>query len=306
MSDNSFKEQRKALRRARKIQRREISRGRRRSGSVLAGLLLLGVGAILLLKEFGFTFPAWLFTWPMILVAFGLFAGAGNAFRDPGWIVITGIGVVFLLDKIWPNIPIYHFIWPVVIIAIGLMMIVVPRRHRIWHEKFERKWGQYYEQGMQHKWDQYYKQEGLERTDIPTDATGEAMNQNPEVHTGGDETKYQKRNDGNWLDVVSIFGNIKKIVYSKNFRGGDIVSIFGGAEVNLTQADFEGKIVIEMVQVFGGAKLIVPPHWQIRSEIVAVFGGIEDKRTPQANYDNNKVVILNGTTFFGGIEIKSY
>jgi hypothetical protein len=60
------------------------------------------------------------------------------------------------------------------------------------------------------------------------------------------------------------------------------------------------------VQIFGGAKLIVPPHWQIRSEMVAVFGGIEDKRAPQNSYDEDKVVILNGTTFFGGIEIRSY
>jgi hypothetical protein len=40
--------------------------------------------------------------------------------------------------------------------------------------------------------------------------------------------------------------------------------------------------------------------------MVAVFGGIEDKRPPQMTYDEDKVVILNGTTFFGGIEIKSY
>jgi hypothetical protein len=72
------------------------------------------------------------------------------------------------------------------------------------------------------------------------------------------------------------------------------------------QADFTGPIHIEVVQVFGGAKLIVPPHWQIHSEMAAVFGGIEDKRTPQVNYDADKVVILHGTTFFGGIEIISY
>jgi predicted membrane protein len=121
----------------------------------------------------------------------------------------------------------------------------------------------------------------------------------PAVNTG-------RKSGDNWLDVVTIFGNVKKLVYSKNFKGGDIVSIFGGTEINLTQADFNGEIVIELVQIFAGAKIIVPPHWQIRSEMVAVFGGIEDKRNPQANYDTDKVVVLNGTTFFGGIEIRSY
>ena len=85
-----------------------------------------------------------------------------------------------------------------------------------------------------------------------------------------------------------------------------MVSIFGGVEIDLTQADFNGQITIEMTQIFSGAKLIIPPHWQIRSEMIAIFGGIEDKRPPQTYYDENKVLILNGTTFFGGLEIKSY
>jgi hypothetical protein len=230
----------------------------------------------------------------MILIAFGLFAGAGNSFRDPGWVIITGIGFVFLLDKIWPGIPVQHFIWPVVIIGIGIIMIVVPRRHRTWHRKWDAEW--------RNKWDQYYNQHPEYNPVTPPDP---AVNPIPETIYTKNYTD-EDRTEGNWLDVVSIFSNIKKMVYSKKFKGGDVVSIFGGAEVNLTQADFEGKIVIEMVQVFGGAKLIVPPHWQIRSEMVAIFGGIEDKRTPQPNYDTDKVVVLNGTTFFGGIEIRSY
>jgi hypothetical protein len=110
----------------------------------------------------------------------------------------------------------------------------------------------------------------------------------------------------NWVEAVTVFGNIKKRVYTKNFKGGDVVSIFGGVEIDLTQADFNGAISIEMTQIFSGAKLIIPPHWQIRSEMIAIFGGIEDKRPPQTHYDENKVLILNGTTFFGGLEIKSY
>jgi hypothetical protein len=166
----------------------------------------------------------------------------------------------------------------------------------MWHKKWE-------EGDWHNKWDQYYNQHPeytpvTPVTPVTPDPTAEGTYVKNDMR--------EDRSDGNWLDVVSIFSNIKKIVYSKKFKGGDVVSIFGGAEVNLTQADFEGKVVIEMVQVFGGAKLIVPPHWQIRSEMVAIFGGIEDKRTPQPNYDTEKVVILNGTTFFGGIEIRSY
>jgi predicted membrane protein len=290
MRDKNLKEQRKAFIKA---ERKEFRKKRRRSGSVLAGLLLLCIGAILLLKEFGFPFPGWLFTWPMILIAFGLLAGAGNAFRDPGWVIITGVGAVFLLDKIWPAIPIHHFIWPVVIIALGLIIILAPRRHRRWHEK----WNNWRESQDNHDWEKW----------PPTVQTPTTENlTEPQPVVVSPEREGDRRTTDNWLETVTIFGSVKKRVYSKNFKGGDIVSIFGGAEINLTQADFNGNIVIELVQIFGGTKLIIPPHWQIRSEMVAVFGGIEDKRAPQNSYDEDKVVILNGTTFFGGIEIKSY
>jgi predicted membrane protein len=108
------------------------------------------------------------------------------------------------------------------------------------------------------------------------------------------------------LDVTSIFGNVKKTIYSKDFKGGEIVSIFGGAEINLSQADIKGPIVLEIVQIFGGTKLIVPPHWEIRSETTAILGGIEDKRPPQSVTSPDKVLILQGTAIFAGIEIKSY
>jgi hypothetical protein len=305
MRDKAFKEQRRALRDERR--KTALNRPRRRSGSVLAGLLLLCIGSILLLKQFGAPFPEWLFTWPMIVIAFGLLAGAGNAFRDPGWVVITGVGVVFLLGRIWSDTPIHHFIWPVVIIAIGFIIILAPRRNRLWHARWDKYKEMQDQRNMaQNEWHQQRNEElnkwHEQRWQQPQEA------QDPAIIQEGQTPPVEKEKNwsDNWLETVTIFGNIKKLVYSKNFKGGDIVSIFGGAEINLSHADFKGNIVIEVVQIFGGTKLIIPPHWQVRSEMVAVFGGIDDKRPPQPNYDAEKVVILNGTTFFGGIEIKSY
>ena len=102
---------------------------------------------------------------------------------------------------------------------------------------------------------------------------------------------------------------IKKNIFSKTFRGGDIVTIFGGTELNLTQADVPHRIVLDITQIFGGAKIIIPPHWKIHSEdVVSIFGSVEDKRPilPDVNYDPTKLLILKGTNIFGGIDIKSY
>lgn len=110
------------------------------------------------------------------------------------------------------------------------------------------------------------------------------------------------------FETVTIFGEEKKQILSKDFKGGESVCVFGGVEINLTQADINGRVPMELVQVFGGTKLIVPSHWKIDTEeVVSVFGGLNDKRQVQnVVTDQNKVLVLKGTTFFGGIDIKSF
>jgi hypothetical protein len=115
-------------------------------------------------------------------------------------------------------------------------------------------------------------------------------------------------NSEDYLDVSAVFGTVTRNVISKNFKGGEVNAVFGGAEINLSQADFEGVVELELNQVFGGTKLIVPANWKIHSEQSAVFGGIEDKRPvqPVSSVAENKVLKLKGDCVFGGIEIRSY
>lgn len=111
------------------------------------------------------------------------------------------------------------------------------------------------------------------------------------------------------LDSVTIFGGVKKNIISKNFRGGEAVTVFGGTELNFTQADIENTVVLELTQVFGGTKLIVPPHWRIQTdELVTIFGGLNDKRPlpSQPAPEPTRVIIIRGTCVFAGIDIKSY
>jgi len=111
-----------------------------------------------------------------------------------------------------------------------------------------------------------------------------------------------------FFDSVTIFGENKKQILSKDFKGGESTCVFGGIELNLTQADIQGRVVVELVQIFGGAKLLVPPHWKIETEdMVSIFGGLNDKRLlHNAVTDPSKVLVLRGTSIFGGIDIKSF
>ena len=81
----------------------------------------------------------------------------------------------------------------------------------------------------------------------------------------------------------------------------------GGAEINLSQSDIKKPVKMEINNVFGGTKIIVPSDWDVKSEATTVFGGVEDKRAitsiaPTAG----KTLIIEGNCFFGGIEIKNF
>jgi predicted membrane protein len=110
-----------------------------------------------------------------------------------------------------------------------------------------------------------------------------------------------------FVESTSIFGGAKKIVISKNFKGGNLENIFGGTELDLSQADFTGTAVIELTTIFGGTKLLVPSNWAVKSEAVTIFGGIEDKRKMQTVTEAaEKTLVIRGTVIFGGIDIKSF
>lgn len=110
------------------------------------------------------------------------------------------------------------------------------------------------------------------------------------------------------LDLVSIFNGTERTVISKNFKGGDAVTVFGGTEINLLHADIEGEARLDIVTVFGGTKILVPKNWELRNEVSGIFGGVEDKRYSAVEIvtDDNKVLTVTGTAIFGGVEIGSF
>ena len=250
----------------------------RSRGRVFTGVLLFFIGILLLLRAANMVwFPSWFFTWPMIFIAIGLFSGVRHGFRGGFWAMFLLLGGLFLANEIDHTLHMERYVWPIVLIAIGIGFILRPR-HRHW-----RKWrGHHYHAGWQQE----------------ADAVGTSEN------TGTIPGDYDRRD---FIDVTAVFGGIKKNVLSKNFKGGDITSFMGGSEIDLSQADFNGTIHIDATNIFGGTKLIIPPTWDVQNDITAIFGGVDDKRQiAGVSLDPNKVLVLDGTCMFGGIEIRSF
>ena len=85
------------------------------------------------------------------------------------------------------------------------------------------------------------------------------------------------------------------------------MNVMGGTELNFSQSDIKGEVPIQLTQVFAGTKIVVPSDWDVRSDIVAIFGGIEDKRSIENSAINpEKVLVLKGMSIFAGIEIRNF
>ena len=92
------------------------------NGKTIAGIVILIVGSILLIDQFNlFVIPDWVLSWPMLLIAYGLYLGGKYNFRKPIWIYLTVLGVGFLLTDNIPDAD--RFIWPVAIIGVGAWMV---------------------------------------------------------------------------------------------------------------------------------------------------------------------------------------
>jgi hypothetical protein len=268
------------------------------SGGLWAGLFLLLVGGVLLLDQLGFPLPDQLFNWHVLLIAIGLFIGLRHNFRGGAWLILIAIGGVYMIQDYYPNIELHRFIWPGVLILAGLMFILRPRRHfrDQWHQEWKEEWKQ--------KWRDDWERKRRDRGPNPQFNRDAQPNTGGQFNTGASNKQSYASDD--FIDATSIFGGVHKKMVSKNFKGGDVVTIMGGTEIDLTQADFTGTARLDITQVMGGTKIIVPAHWEVRTEISAIFAGFEDKRQQPAVQNPDKILIIDGTSIFGGIELKNY
>ncbi|MBC7886331.1 MAG: cell wall-active antibiotics response protein [Ferruginibacter sp.] len=247
----------------------------RESGRVVGGLILVAVGAALLLRNLDFFMPAWLFTWPMILILVGIYTGFRHSFRNNSWFIMIAVGSFFLVSRFIPSLSLQPLFWPIVIIGLGVAFILRPPRNN---------WGNTKTGGDYTKW-----------KTTPAESVQDPVN-------------IASLDSSDYLLVRSVFSGVNRNIVSKNFQGGQITSVFGGAEIDLSQADITGQVIIKLEIAFGGVKLVVPPHWTVQNEIDGIFHGVDDKRNfnPSATIKPDKVLILKGSAVFGGIEIRSY
>ncbi|NOT75587.1 MAG: hypothetical protein HOP08_11705 [Cyclobacteriaceae bacterium] len=221
--------------------------------------------------------------------------------RSMGGLILVAIGVVIMADRMDLGLPYWVTTWPMIPIAIGLY-IGARQSFRVGG------WLIPILVGVIALLQEEILDRDIRHLIFPTViiAIGLYMIFRPKKTKWGKNHITEDINDGDFLDSSILFGGAKKNIISKNFTGGRIENFFGGTDLNMMQADFKGTIVMDFNVAFGGVKILVPPQWNVKNEITAVLGGIDDKRPSVQDADPTKLLILRGSVMFGGVDIKSY
>ncbi|PUV26052.1 LiaF transmembrane domain-containing protein [Sphingobacterium athyrii] len=277
----------------------------------IVGAIVIIVGIFLLLNNLnlGNWFPNWLFSWPTILIIIGLVIGVNSQFQKKSAIILLIIGGASLISRMMRT-DFGSVTVPIIIISLGIYFIMSKRKPPMVPPTFPNPPQNPYD------WDK--------RVNIPTDSPadttapdadakpfneqyGSSQQASPNAQAFGDKENtsfHQSFEDS--LNLNTIFAGQKKVIYSKHFRGGNLTNVFGSIELDLTKADIQQAIVIDTFQLFGSARIIIPPHWTVFSNVASILGSVDDRRFQTIyNPDTDKKIYITGTCILGNLTIKN-
>ena len=105
--------------------------GRSRTGGLIGGGILIGLGLLALLGQLVGATSVWDFLWPFIIIAFGglffvaMLAGGKQAggYAIPGTI-ISGVGLILLFQNLTDRWETWSYGWTVILILVGLGIFI--------------------------------------------------------------------------------------------------------------------------------------------------------------------------------------
>jgi hypothetical protein len=104
------------------------------------------------------------------------------------------------------------------------------------------------------------------------------------------------------VTLVAILDGIDLKSRAKAFRGGSMLSMFGGIAVDLREAELAPDARLSVHTLFGGIAIRVPPGWRLESDVKALAGGADVRALDDGSPDA-PTLKLDGMAIFGGVAI---
>jgi hypothetical protein len=108
-------------------------------------------------------------------------------------------------------------------------------------------------------------------------------------------------------DSFVVFGGREIVCRDDPFTTASITSVFGGTELDLSEATLsEQGATIDVLSVFGGAEITVPRDWKVDVRVTSILGGVADQTTFSPTPGSPEgTLVLDGLVLFGGAEVKN-
>ena len=116
-----------------------------------------------------------------------------------------------------------------------------------------------------------------------------------------------KRTDmNNRFNIFAMFGGSERQITAQDFEGGDVTVMFGGAEIDLHQAQVANRpAMINVFAMFGGIGFKASRDQLISMQVTAIFGGAGDDRKQRKQLSGEQAdYVIRGFVMFGGLEIE--
>jgi predicted membrane protein len=114
--------------------------------------------------------------------------------------------------------------------------------------------------------------------------------------------------DSSSVTATALFGGTKRANNSQDFRGGDLLAMMGGCELDLRHARIvDSPAELDVFAAFGGIDIQVPEDWTVTIHGVPVLGAFQDETHggPEDPDALKQELIVKGMVLFGGISIKN-
>ncbi len=101
----------------------------------------------------------------------------------------------------------------------------------------------------------------------------------------------------------ATFGGQNIDFSDEEFTGCKLDAIFGGIKLDLRDAHIKEDVVITTSSIFGGIDIYVPKDVKVKITSTPIFGEVDNKYK-NIKDEKAKIIYINATCIFGGVEIK--
>lgn len=111
------------------------------------------------------------------------------------------------------------------------------------------------------------------------------------------------------IKLFAFMGGGELNFHSKKLTGGEVMAIWGGYEIDFSDADMKGdSMVLSLYCIMGGVEITVPANWRVeKSGAMSIMGAFSNKTRDMAEELNlpRKTLIVSGLALMGGGEIRN-